>query len=137
MQDLLEPQFRHSATGLEIEFPAEQVPNSLAVADAEQIQSALLNLIQNALEACRPSGLVRVVVALTEDCILVDILDNGPGIADDVRGRIFEPFVTGKPEGIGLGLTLAAQVAESADGGLTFERVESWTRFRFQIRRIR
>jgi nitrogen-specific signal transduction histidine kinase len=74
---------------------------------------------------------------LTEDCILVDVLDNGPGIADDVRGRIFEPFVTGKPEGVGLGLTLAAQVAESADGGLTFERVENWTRFRFQIRRIR
>ena len=137
IRDLLEPQFRHSATGLEIEFSAEHVPNSLAVADAEQIQSALLNLIQNALEACRPSGQVRVVVSLIEDCILVDVLDNGPGIADDVKGRIFEPFVTGKPEGIGLGLTLVAQVAESADGRLTCERVESWTRFRFQIRRIR
>ena len=97
----------------------------------------MLNLIQNALEACRPSGQVRVVVTSTEECILIDVLDNGPGIADDVKGRIFEPFVTGKPEGIGLGLTLAAQVAESADGELTCERVENWTRFHFQIRRIR
>ena len=137
IRDLLEPQFRHSATHLEMAFPAVETPSSLAVADAEQIQSALLNLIQNALEACRPDGQVRVVVSLTEDQIQIDVLDNGPGIADDVKGRIFEPFVTGKPEGVGLGLTLAAQVAESADGKLTCERVDLWTQFRFQIRRIR
>lgn len=137
IRDLLEPQFRHSSTLLEIEFPSERTPDSLAVADAEQVQSAMLNLMQNALEACRPNGQVRVLVALTEDQILVDVLDNGPGISDDVKGRIFEPFVTGKPEGVGLGLTLAAQVAESADGNLTCERLDHWTRFRFQIRRIR
>ena len=137
IRDLLEPQFLHSATGLQIEFPAEQLLNSLAVADAEQVQSALLNLIQNALEASRPDGQVCVVVALTEDQIQVDVLDNGPGIADHVSGRIFEPFVTGKPEGVGLGLTLAAQVAESANGKLICDRIDSWTRFRFQIRRIR
>ena len=137
VRDLLEPQFRHSATRLEIEFPTELTLNSLAVADAEQVQSAMLNLIQNALEACRPDGQVRVVVTLTAVQIVVDVLDNGPGIADDVKGRIFEPFVTGKPEGVGLGLTLAAQVAESADGKLTCERIDLWTRFRFQIRRIR
>jgi signal transduction histidine kinase len=97
----------------------------------------LLNLIQNALEASRPNGQVCVVVALTEDQIQVDVLDNGSGIADHVNGRIFEPFVTGKPEGVGLGLTLAAQVAESANGKLTCDRIDSWTRFRFQIRRIR
>lgn len=137
IRDLLEPQFLHSATGLQIEFPEKQLLNLLAVADAEQVQSALLNLIQNALEASRPNGQVCVVVALTEDQIQVDVLDNGPGIADHVSGRIFEPFVTGKPEGVGLGLTLAAQVAESAHGRLTCDRIDSWTRFRFQIRRIR
>jgi signal transduction histidine kinase len=137
IRDLLEPQFRHSSTLLEIELPLVQTPDLLAVADSEQIQSALLNLIQNALEACRPDGQVRVVVAIKQDQILVDVLDNGPGISDDVKGRIFEPFVTGKPEGVGLGLTLAAQVAESADGKLTCERIDHWTRFRFQIRRRR
>ena len=137
IRDLLEPQFLHSATCLQIEFPAEQLLNLLAVADAEQVQSALLNLIQNALEASRPNGQVCVVVALTEDQIQVDVLDNGPGIADHVSGRIFEPFVTGKPEGVGLGLTLAAQVAEWANGKLNCDRIDSWTRFRFQIRRIR
>jgi signal transduction histidine kinase len=137
IRSLLEPQFGHSTTRLEIAFPSEQNLNLLAVSDAEQVQSALLNLIQNALEACRPNGQVRVVVALTEDEIQIDVLDNGPGIADHVNGRIFEPFVTGKPEGVGLGLTLAAQVAESANGKLTCDRIDSWTRFRFQIRRIR
>jgi signal transduction histidine kinase len=137
IHDLLEPQFRHSTTNFEMVLPAEQPLNSLTVADADQIQSALLNLIQNALEACRPDGQVRVLVSLSDDQILVDVLDNGPGIADHVKDRIFEPFVTGKPEGVGLGLTLAAQVAESADGKLTCDRIDHWTRFRFQIRRLR
>lgn len=137
IHDLLEPQFRHSTTHFEMELPAETPLNSLTVTDAEQIQSALLNLIQNALEACRPDGQVRVVISLSDDQILVDVLDNGPGIADHVKDRIFEPFVTGKPEGVGLGLTLAAQVAESADGKLTCDRIDHWTRFRFQIRRLR
>lgn len=137
IRDLLEPQFQHSETTLTIELPDEQVREQLIVADSEQTQAALLNLVQNALEACRPHGHVRVVVSLPEPLIQVDVLDNGPGVADAVRNRMFDPFVTGKPDGVGLGLTLAAQAAESGDGTLTCERVDNWTQFRFQIRQIR
>jgi signal transduction histidine kinase len=135
IRELLEPQFQHSETLLTIELPAEQDHDKLTVVDAELIQAALLNLVQNGLEACRPDGRVHVVVSLLENQIQIDVLDNGPGVADSVRDRIFEPFVTGKPEGIGLGLTLAAQVAELSEGTLTYDRVDNWTRFRFQVRR--
>jgi hypothetical protein len=137
IRELLEPQFHHSEALLTIELPAEQDRDQLLVADAELTQAALLNLVQNALEACRPGGHVRVVVSLLDAQIQVDVLDSGPGVADAVRDRIFEPFVTGKPEGIGLGLTLAAQVAELGEGTLSCERVDNWTRFRFQVSRIR
>ena len=137
VRELLEPQFQHADSTLAIELPVELDNRSFAVADSEQTQAALLNLIQNGLEACRPGGNVFVNVALLDTQIQVDVLDSGPGVAEAVRDRIFEPFVTGKLEGVGLGLTLAAQVAESGDGKLTWERVGEFTRFRFQIRRIR
>lgn len=136
IRELLEPQFLHSDTLLTIELPAEEDRGKLRVADAELTQAALLNLLQNAVEACRPGGQVHVVVSLPENFIQVDVLDSGPGILDAVRDRIFEPFVTGKPEGVGLGLTLTAQVAQLGEGTLSCERVENWTRFRFRIRRL-
>ena len=136
IRELLEPQFQHSESSLAIELPAEIMQDQLAVVDSEQIQAALLNLVQNALEASRPGGSVRVIVSILESMIQVDVLDNGPGVADAVRGKIFDPFVTGKPEGVGLGLTLAAQAAESSGGSLKYLRADQWTLFRFQVRRL-
>ena len=136
IRELLEPQFQHSETALTIELPAAVMPGNLGVADSEQIQAALLNLLQNALEACRPRGTVRVTVSVLDALIQVDVLDNGPGVADAVHGKIFEAFVTGKSEGVGLGLTLASQVAESTGGSLSYERMGEWTRFRFQTKQI-
>ena len=133
--ELLQPQFQHSESSLAIELPAGAMLNQLVVNDSEQIQAALLNLVQNAMEASRPGGSVRVVVSIPESMIQVDVLDNGPGVADAVRGKIFDPFVTGKPEGVGLGLTLAAQAAESSGGTLNYLRLDQWTLFRFQVRR--
>ncbi len=149
IETLLGPQFQHSNSTLSIEWidpRPDQSPalsgstqgpvaddNFWTVADREQIHAALLNLIQNALEACRPDGEVRVSVDRKNGQNVVMILDNGPGVPDDLKQRIFEPFVTGKPEGVGLGLTLAAQVATQANGQLSYERRDGWTAFRFAI----
>jgi signal transduction histidine kinase len=133
--ELLGPQFQHSETSLTIELPAEQDCVPLTVTDSEQIQVAILNLVQNALEACCPAGQVRILVSLQETMIQVDVLDSGSGVAEDLRDTIFDPFVTGKPEGVGLGLTLAAQAAESGGGTLEFQRTDNWTLFRFSVRR--
>jgi signal transduction histidine kinase len=148
IRSLLAPQFDHSNSECELtyqdDFKAkERAINAdlsvdfkrkdLEVDDRDQVHAALLNLIQNALEACRPGGRVRVVVRRENRMIVAEILDNGPGVPDDLRNRMFEPFVTGKPEGVGLGLTLAAQVAKSAGGQLAFDRRDGWTAFRFEI----
>jgi signal transduction histidine kinase len=90
--------------------------------DARNLESAIYNLLLNACQAAaRSTQVPEVKVHLTEvdERIYVTILDNGPGIPASVRRTLFDPFVTaGKPNGTGLGLTLARRIAEEHDGSV-------------------
>ena len=81
----------------------------------------LLNLLLNAVDAAGPNGRVRVVLRSDERQLELRIYDTGPGPPQEIARRLFEPFATGKPEGIGLGLTVARQIAEAHGGSLGFE----------------
>ena len=85
-------------------------------ADAEQLRQLVLNLALNALEAAGSDGWVRIELAQTAAATSIRVLDSGPGPASHVAERLFEPFATGKPEGIGLGLTVARKIVESHGG---------------------
>jgi signal transduction histidine kinase len=93
--------------------------------DARNLESAIYNLLLNACQAAtRSTHVPEVKVQLTEvdDRIYVTILDNGPGIPASIRRTLFDPFVTaGKPNGTGLGLTLARRIAEEHGGGVCLE----------------
>ncbi len=89
-------------------------------ADEEQLRHLLLNLVLNAVEAVAPGGQVRIVSRVSDHDVTVEIHDTGPGPPPAVADRLFEPFSTGKPEGIGLGLTVARQIAEAHGGSLHF-----------------
>jgi signal transduction histidine kinase len=92
--------------------------------DANQVQQVLLNLFQNALEAS-PGGaaiVIRTSSAVTEtgnQLALVDVVDNGPGVAPEVLQHMFEPFRTTKTGGTGLGLTISRQIMEQHGGAIT------------------
>jgi signal transduction histidine kinase len=102
-----------------------ELPPAKADIDAINLESAIFNLLLNACQAASHSTRVPEVEAhLTEvdERIYVTILDNGPGIPACVRKTLFEPFVTaGKPNGTGLGLTLARRVAEEHGGSVRLE----------------
>jgi signal transduction histidine kinase len=86
-------------------------------ADPALLRQILLNLCLNAVQAQESrGGVVRVTASRDGDRVALDVSDRGPGVAPDLRGRLFDPYVTGRAGGTGLGLPIAARLAESLGG---------------------
>jgi two-component system sensor kinase FixL len=102
-----------------LEFAAG--PETVMV-DRIQIQQVLTNLMRNAIEAMRDSEhceLIIRTVAEHDDVVAVSIEDTGPGIADEILEQLFKPFVTTKPGGMGVGLSICKRIVEAHGGELT------------------
>ena len=89
--------------------------------DADRLQQALLNIINNAAEAVTSGGTVTVRTSVRADAAVVVIADDGAGVAPEVLSRVFDPFFTTKPGGVGLGLVNAKSVVEQHGGSITLE----------------
>jgi signal transduction histidine kinase len=117
--------------GRNVYITVGQFPPAEACIDARNLESAIYNLLLNACQAASCSTRapeVRVEVTEDKDQIFVTVLDNGPGVPASVRRTLFDPFVTaGKPDGTGLGLTLARRVAEEHGGSVCFEESNAET----------
>lgn len=113
--------------------------------DEDQLVQVFLNLVKNAAEAARSrrdgQGEVVISTAFRHQArqseveapptpLEVKVQDNGPGVSPDVRRRLFDPFVTGKPNGTGLGLTVAAQIVSAHSGLIDFQSEPGRTAFR-------
>jgi len=93
------------------------------LADHIQIEQVLLNLLRNAIDAIATAGSRKrsIVVAAqykNGHMVQVSVADSGPGVITEVASRLFEPFVTTKPEGMGMGLSISRSIVESHDGSL-------------------
>jgi two-component system sensor kinase FixL len=102
-----------------------------------QIQQVLLNLIRNAIEAmhgCERRELV-VTTALTQSGMVeISVSDTGTGLAEDIVSRLFQPFVTTKPTGMGVGLSISKRIIEAHEGEMWAEpNPEGGTLFRFTL----
>jgi signal transduction histidine kinase len=111
--------------GRNVSITVGKFPPTEADVDVRNLESAIYNLLLNACQAAaRSTHVPEVKVNLTEvdERIYVTISDNGPGIPASVRRSLFNPFVTaGKPNGTGLGLTLARRIAEEHGGSVRLE----------------
>jgi signal transduction histidine kinase len=101
-------------------------PTPAIWADAHQLQQVFLNLFSNAIHAMKTShghGTLTVRSAHRDSDVMVDVEDDGPGIAPEHLGRIFDPFFTTKPvgEGTGLGLSLSHGIIERHGGTIQVE----------------
>jgi two-component system sensor kinase FixL len=93
------------------------------LADRVQIQQVLVNLMRNASEAMRESRERRLVVrtlAQPDNRVAVEVCDTGPGIAPEMEERLFQPFVTSKPGGMGIGLLISKRIIEAHGGQINF-----------------
>jgi two-component system sensor histidine kinase HydH len=86
--------------------------------DPRKVEQVLLNLVQNALEVAPSGSTIELELREVDDGARIAIRDAGPGLPDDLRGRVFEAGVTGKPDGSGLGLTIARALARQHGGEL-------------------
>lgn len=112
----------------------------LVFVDRVQIQQVLLNLLRNSIEAMK-SGEKREIIITTapadDDMVAVSVADTGSGIAPDIAARLFQPFVTTKSKGMGVGLSLSRTIIESHGGQITVESHPlGGTVFRFTLRRV-
>ena len=93
--------------------------------DPDRLVQVLVNLVQNAVDAVREGGSEVVVAAETQsDALVIEVMDDGPGLHPEMEGRLFEPFATTKPpgEGTGLGLYASHMLVETLGGRLELER---------------
>jgi signal transduction histidine kinase len=107
------PGVKFSADGLEGLPPLDGYP--------VQLRQVLLNLLQNAVFAASPRGEVRVVAAAADGGIEVSVEDSGPGVDATTKRRLFEPLITTKAQGIGLGLALVKRIVERHGGSVGYQ----------------
>jgi len=91
-----------------------------AVFDPQRLRSVLENLINNALEAGGPEA-VKITAGATRHEAAVRVMDRGPGIPQEIRRKVFDPFFTSKVQGSGVGLAIARRFVEAAGGSLVLE----------------
>jgi len=84
---------------------------------APALRSALANLVENAVEASPPEKPVRVELSATAEEVVIRVIDQGAGLPEEIRARLFTPHVTTKSGGAGMGIFLARQLVEAGHGG--------------------
>jgi signal transduction histidine kinase len=138
--ELLDPSLRHRRVHLSAVEHAGSDTNFQA--DLAQLRHLLMNLVLNAADAAGPGGWVRIETeemkaavpeSKEENHVVLRVLDNGSGPPLEVLDRLFEPFTTSKPEGVGLGLAVAQQIAQSHGGRIVFHRTTGQTCFEVHL----
>ncbi len=110
---LLTPDFEQRHIQLQILFP-DTIPDVFF--DAQQMEQVFFNLIRNAMDAVSDGGRIGITVTADDNWVNISILDNGVGIPADLLGRIFDPYVTTKAKGNGLGLMIVRRIVQDHGG---------------------
>ena len=102
-----------------------------------RLEQVLVNVLQNALEALdgRPDPRLAITLEVDGDMVRLIVADNGPGISPELAGRLFTPFATSRPSGLGLGLVIAKDIAEDFGGSLNLVPSDEGACFAITLRR--
>jgi len=127
--DLLARQLGHLRVDLErrIDAPAE------VTGDGDRLKRAAMNLVLNGAQAMPQGGRLTVALERAGGRVRFTVSDTGTGVPPDLRDRIFEPFVTGRPDGVGLGLTLTKRIVEDHGGRIGFESSDRGSTFWIEL----
>jgi signal transduction histidine kinase len=102
--------------------------------DPELIKQSLMNLVQNAIDAVEKKGKVEINYFRKGNDLIIDVSDNGKGIPESDRNKIFDLYYTSKPEGTGLGLSIVQKIIAEHNGTIeVFSEVNKYTKFKITI----
>jgi len=121
--------------GVRVRFQIDPA-RDLVLVDKVQIQQVLLNLIRNAIEAMEHSPRRQLLIATRPDGEMVEVTvaDTGPGIATEIADQLFQPFITTKRYGMGVGLSISRSIVEGHGGQIVVKPNEGGgTVFRFTM----
>jgi signal transduction histidine kinase len=123
---------RTKSASLTVDAPDDLAP---ALGIGGELNQVWMNLIDNALDAVGDGGRVTVSARAEGPSVIVRVIDDGPGIPEDLKRRIFDPFFTTKPvgQGTGMGLDIARRLVESNNGRLDFDSRPGNTEFRVAL----
>ena len=123
---LTRPQWDNDAKrqGKSIDLQVTQLMPATVLADESALRSVFANLIFNSIDAIPESGLIEVSCSTFQDSVAVEIVDNGEGMTEDQLHRCFEPFLTTREHGCGLGLSLSRRIVEQHGGRLEIASVQ-------------
>jgi signal transduction histidine kinase len=138
--DLMTPQARLANIAMEfVGEPAEAEPLSTVMrGDPDMLKQAILNLVTNALDAMADAktadGILRIGVTREDESVVLQVADNGPGIANDLRGKVFQLYFSTKPKGSGIGLAMTFRAVQLHNGTIDFTSEDGGgTTFRLQF----
>jgi PAS domain S-box-containing protein len=135
--DLIRNEARLQGVQIRMTIPAEPI---LVLGDEVILQQVLLNLVNNAMDAMRNVESGRKILTLMAipsadtRCGVIWLEDNGPGVSDENKSKLFSPFFTTKPSGLGLGLSICKTLVDSLGGRITLEnRSTSGAAFKVEL----
>ncbi len=109
-------------------------PSFEIMIDPELIKQSLMNLVQNAIDAVEKNGKVEFIYFRKVNSLIIEVTDNGKGIPDSVKNKIFDLYYTTKPEGNGLGLSIVQKIIAEHNGTIeVFSEVNKFTKFKITI----
>jgi signal transduction histidine kinase len=129
---LYRPQCQHARIRLAWQRPPGEVT---LPGDRDRLHHLIVNLLGNAIDAAGPDGQVEIALEPTDAAICLRVCDSGPGPPAAIADRLFEPFVTGKSEGIGLGLAVVQEAVQAHAGRIDWNREGGQTCFRVWLPR--
>ncbi|HEV2081016.1 MAG TPA: ATP-binding protein [Brevundimonas sp.] len=130
---LVSPRLREQGVDVRLDLPA-----GLSVkAERNRLEQVVLNLLQNAAEALDGPGLIVVTARPEGRKVVIRVADDGPGLSPGVRDRLFTPFTTDKPDGVGLGLVISRDIVAGFGGELAHEPTPAGATFRIVLARAK
>jgi polar amino acid transport system substrate-binding protein len=127
---LLKPKWHQKGIHVSLDFDS----SSHVYADRQQIQQVLMNILINAIQAVSDKGCIQLSTTSEEETVKLQITDNGTGIDEQNLHKVFEPFFTSKPDGVGLGLSISYQLIRENKGAIEVHSTKGeGTQFTIQL----